>query len=200
VLHTLHIQRGVVMDVQREDSSRGLTLVERGNVNVEGTLKTHHVRFDSSNSTENFGCLSVCGTLNSAEPLNHFAQSVQGIASAPGKIVGDYTLGGQGVLLFNMDTPFPSSAPILSIDGVVRFTGGEVCIKASQILPIGFEQTILAAKELTIDPSWRGMYYTSTIDQTSEVAFFRKDNRLTIKVVPLGGGSSIVSVADELPK
>ena len=200
VLHTLNIQKGVVMDVQKDDPSRGLTLVERGTVKVEGTLKTHHVNFAPSNLKESFGCLSVCGELNSEEPLNHFAQTVQGVASTPGKITGDYTLGEQGVLSFNIDTTSPSSTPILSIDGIAHFTSGTVNIKASQILPVGFEQTVLTAKELTIAPSWRGMYYANTVDQMSEIIFTHKDNRLTIKVIPSTGQSSTSSAMDDLLK
>ncbi|MBH1989633.1 MAG: trypsin-like serine protease [Alphaproteobacteria bacterium] len=197
VLHTLNIQQDVVMDVQQEDTSRGLTLVDRGTVNVEGTLKTHHVRFAESNSKENFGCLSICGTLNSEEPLNHFAQTVQGTASTPGKILGDYTLGAQGVLSFNIDTTSPSSVPILTVDGIAHFTGGIVRIKTAEILPLGFEQTILTAKELTIAPTWRGVYYAQTVDKTSEITFIHKANQLSIKVVPLTGKASTSSMADD---
>jgi hypothetical protein len=200
VLHTLEIQKGIVMDVQQEDPSKGLTLVERGNVKIEGTLKTHHVNFAPSNLKENFGCLSVCGELTSETPLIHFAQTVQGVASAPGKITGDYTLGEKGILAFNIDTTSPSSTPILSIDGIAHFTGGTVSIKASKTLPIGFEQTVLTAKELTIAPSWRGMYFANTVDQTSEITFTHKDNRLTIKVVPSTGQSSTSSAMDDLLK
>ncbi len=200
VLHTLHIQQEALMDVQQEDPSRGLTLVERGNVKVDGILKTHHIRFAESNSTENLGCLSICGTLNSEEPLNHFAQTVQGTASTPGKILGDYTLGEQGVLSFNIDTTSPSSVPILTIDGIAHFTGGIVRIKTSEILPVGFEQTVLTAKELTIDPSWRGMYYANSIDNTSEITFVHKANHLTIKVIPTRGKSSTSSETDDFIK
>lgn len=200
VLHTLHIQKNVVMDVQQEDPSRGLTLVNQGNINIEGILKTHHVSFAASTSTENFGCLSICGTLVSKEPLNHFAQTVQGTASAPGKIIGDYTLGEQGILSFNIDRTSPSSEPILTIDGIARFTGGKVRIKSSEILPIGFEQTILSAKELTIDPSWQGLYYANSVHSKSEIIFTHKENQLSIKVIPLVGQPSISSVMDDLFK
>lgn len=200
VLHTLHIQRGIVMDIQQEDPFKGLTLVERGNVNIEGTLKTHHIKFAPATSTENLGCLSICGTLDSKEPLNHFAQTVQGTASTPGKILGDYTLGDQGILSFNIDTTSPSSVPILTIDGTANFTGGIVRIKTSQVLPVGFEQTVLTAKELIISPSWRGMYYANAIDQTSEISFTHKDNKLSIKVIPTNGQSSTSSAMDDLLK
>ncbi|MDP3935463.1 MAG: trypsin-like serine protease, partial [Alphaproteobacteria bacterium] len=200
VLHNLQIQKGVVMDVQHEDPSRGLTLVERGNVKVEGTLITHHVRFALSNSTENFGCLSVCGTLDSEKPLNHLAQTIEGTSSTPGTIIGDYTLGKNGILSFNIDRTSPSSAPILTIEGKAHFTGGVVRIKTSEILPVGFEQTILSAKELTITPSWRGIYYANSVDKMSEITFTHKDNRLTIKVIPTVGQSSTSSDIEELFK
>lgn len=188
------------MDVQQEDPSRGLTLVEQGNIKIEGALKTHHVRFAASNSTENFGCLSICGTSDSEEPLNHFAQAVQGTASTPGKIIGDYTLGKNGILSFNIDTTSPSSVPILTIDGIAHFTGGLVRIKTSEILPIGFEQTLLIAKELTKDSSWHGIYYANCVDQTSEIISTHKDNRLIIKVIPTTGQVSASSAMDELLK
>lgn len=198
VLHTLRIQHNVIMDIQKEDAARGITLVERGNVTVEGTLKTHHIRFSESIATDSFGCLSVCGILNSEEPLHHFAQIVQGIASAPGKIMNDYTLGKQGVLSFNIDTISASAIPILSIEGTAHFTGGKVCIKNSEALPIGFEQTVLTAKELIIDPSWHSMYYNNDASNTtSKITFINKDNRLIIKVIPTTGQSTTSSAIDD---
>lgn len=203
VLHTLRIQRDSKMDIQKDDQTRGITLVNQGKINVEGTLKTHHVQFSSDHPDEehyNNGCLQVAGTLISDQPLHHAAHTVQGTSSTPGKILGDYLLEQKGILKFNLDMSAPSSTPVLTFDGIVNFNGGRVIVNLLQELPLGFEQTLFTAKEFNMSSDWRGLYYVNMPDATTEIKFITAGDRLSIKVIPKEGQFSTSSSTDELPK
>jgi hypothetical protein len=202
VLHTFRIQKDSKLDTKKDDPTRGVTLLGRGKINVEGTLKTHHVQFSSSHLDEEAynGLLQVTGTLISDQPIRHAAHTVQGVASAPGKILGDYSLEENGILKFNLDISSPSSIPVLTFDGIVNFNGGKVIVDALQALPIGFERTLMVAKELNIALDWKGVYFIDSLNANTEIEFIRKPNTLNIKVVPKDGQFSTSSPADELLK
>lgn len=191
ILHALEVKVGVVMDTRTDSRMRGLTLVDNGNIQVEGTLTTHHIHFaraKSDASESSFGQLHVSGTLEVDEPLLHYSQGIQGKASQPGEIKSDYVLGQKGVLSFNLDTKTPTSSAILHIEGIAELLGGSVSLDSPYVLPIGFEQTLLSAKELKTQPAWRGMYNPKIVSTTSEAVFFQKDNTLIMKIVPISGG------------
>jgi hypothetical protein len=200
VLHTLHIRQGIEMDAQKDDPSRGLILVDNGMINIEGTLKTHHVYFAAkgSDQSKTDGCLQVAGTLISDQPINHLVHTVQGIASKPGKIVSDYSLDQQGILSFNLNAISPSSMPILTFDGSVNFNGGKVIVNVLQELPIGFEQTLMTATELKVTSEWKGLYFTNPFNSNSEIEFSRTPEKLAIKVIPKVGQLSTTTPKDEL--
>lgn len=194
ILHALEVKTGIVMDTRTDSPMRGVTLVDNGNILVEGTLKTHHLHFaraklDASDSS--LGQLHVSGTVEVDEPLLHYSQEVCGKASKPGEIKSDYVLRQKGVLSFNLDTKTPTSSAILHIDGIAELLGGSVFLDSPYVLPIGFEQTLLSAKELKTQPAWRGTYNPKIVGTTSEAMFFQKDNTLIMKIVPiLRGGTS----------
>lgn len=199
ILHTLRIQKGTEIDMQKDNPTRGLTLVDKGNINVEGTLKTHHIQFLSSASSEqrDNGCLRVTGTLISHQPIHHVAQTIQGISSKPGRIVSDYLLDQQGLLSFNLDVSSPSSTPILTFDNTVNFNGGKVVVTLMQELPIGFEQILMTSKEIKETPNWKGLYFSNPFSD-SEVEFTKTAEKLAIKIVPKIGGVSGTPPTDEL--
>jgi hypothetical protein len=202
ILYQLHVQKGVIFNVQKDDPTRGITLIENGKVRVDGTLKAHHVRFDSYHTDSlHPGYLYLSGTLETDEPLKHTAQIIEGTASRPGTIIGDYTLSERGTLSFNLDVSSPSSLPILTVDGIANFTGGEVRLKGTDILPVGFEQVLLSTKALEINTStWGGSYQANLVDDQSEIIFIRHPNLLKMKVVPISGGSHSTDseIADDL--
>lgn len=191
ILHELEIKEGVVMNTHLDNPMRGITLIENGNIRVNGNLKTHHVYFapPTLESNSKFGCLYVSGIVELSEPIRHFAQTIQGTTSKHGEIKSDYTLGQKGILSFSLDTPTPSSSAILNIDGIAEFSGGAVSLDSPYILPVGFQQTLLSAKKLKILPAWRGMYNPQMVDLTSEITFIQKEAELIMKVVPIVGGS-----------
>lgn len=202
VLHAFNIQQGIEMNVQKDNPTRGLTLVESGTVNVEGTLKTHHVKFAtlSTPSSTSSGTLRIAGTLESATLIDHSDHTILGVCSKPGQIIGDYSLSQQGVLAFNIDTAASSSTPILTIDGFAKFMEGKVSLSHPKDLPIGFKQTLIQARELKVEPTWQGMYHTPLDDPNAGIEFIRTPTKLTMKVVSVTGKSSDHSATDDLLK
>lgn len=190
ILYSLEVKESAIMDTRKGSPTRGITLVDNGNILVDGTLKTHHIHFAPVNSDDLYsmrGVLQVSGRIEVDEPLIHIAQEVHGIASNPGEILGDYLLSEKGVLSFSLDTKTPTSEPILKIDGVAKLSGGTVSVKSPFVLPVGFEQTLLSAKELHVLPNYLGVYSPKMVDETSEIVFIPKEDKLIMKVVPIAG-------------
>jgi hypothetical protein len=189
VLYHLHIQQGVVLDIQKDNPERGITLVENGALRIDGTLKTHHVRFAPSSPTSQEGTLYLSGLLTVDTPLNHSAHIMEIATSRPGKIDGNYNLNHGGTLSFNFDSASSSSAPVLIVEGVVNFNGGKLKVNGLEILPIGFEQTLLSAEELNISHTWQGTYSTNLVEDDSEIVFIHDEASLKMKVIPRTNGS-----------
>lgn len=189
VLYQLHIQRGIVLDIQKDDPNRGITLVENGNLRIDGTLKTHHIRFSPTAPSSQEGTLYLGGTLNVEEPINHNTQIIEIATSQRGQIEGNYNLNHEGVLAVNFDLSSSSSIPTLIIHGIVNFNGGKLKATGLEVLPIGFEQTLLSAQQLNISPMWQGTYSTNLIEDDSEIIFIHNDTSLKMKVIPRTNGS-----------
>lgn len=190
ILYSLEVKTGVVMDTKTGAPTRGITLVDNGNINIDGTLRTHHINFAPTISTDLYslrGRLEVFGRLEVDEPMMHLAQEVHGKASTPGEIKADYLLGEKGVLSFNIDTTTPSSTGILKIDGTAKISGGVVSVNSPYVLPLGFEQVLLSANELEVLPSYFGSYNPNMVDASSEVLIVHSNKEVRMKVIPISG-------------
>lgn len=199
VLYQLHVKHGIVLDIQKENPNRGITLVENGNLKIEGTLKTHHIRFLSHSSPSNEGTLHLSGTLNVAEPINHNAQAIEIRASQPSKIEGDYRLSQSGRLVFNFDLSSSSSMPLLSVDGIVNLDSGKLIMKGLEVLALGFEKTLISAKILNTSQALHISYGTNLVNDDAEIVLTNNNDLLKMKVVPRMGGTAPTFSSDEEP-
>lgn len=192
ILHQMHIGRGAIFKANKTDPEKGLTIIDRGSVKIDGILETHHVHFSpaKTESLKEMGHLYLSGTLKSDMPLLHTAHVIEAQASSPGRIQSDYILDNQGILRFNIDTSSVSSAPILSIEGIVHLTGGIITLTGQEILPLGYEQTLLSASSLDSNLNWEGRYSTNLVEDDTEILFVTRENKLKMKVIPLNGSSA----------
>lgn len=185
VLHQFQLHQGITLDLRIDDPHRGITLVNKGKLKIEGTLKLHHINFHPSLDVpvQDMGLMSLLGNLEVEHPLHHFAHVIEVSSSTPGKIKGDYVLDKKGILTINIDTS-ASSAPILDIEGSAILMGGEITLKGNEILPLGFERNLLFAQTLKIIPKWQGTYATTLVDDDAEIIFSNQQNALKMKVIP----------------
>jgi len=187
VPYALNIQSSVIFNIQHHDTSRGIVLTNNGNLKIEGTLKTHHIHFTNqlANPQKNPGHIYLLGTLETQEPVRHFAHVIETRTSSPGKIIGDYSLGQQGVLSFIVNNSTTTTTPLLSIHGKADLSGGLISLVGKDVLSQGFELTLLSAKELKINPlSWQATYSTQMLKDDCSIAFIQQKDLLKMKVVP----------------
>jgi hypothetical protein len=190
VLHGLHIKEAAHVDIEKEDRLRGITLLDKGLITVDGTLKAHHLRFADSPFRVNqndIGQIHLLGTLQVHDPIQHTSHMIEVRGGHQATIQGSYMLLRNGMLSFKIESSSPSSEPLLRITERATLSGGKIVMKGDEVLPIGYERTLLSSTYLNITEVLHWEFSTKIVDDTANIVLMQHNNQLKMKVVPRAG-------------